>query len=82
LPLLFSPKYDEKNSEGEIYDEREMLCYLYKNSTPMFREKVIIPLMAFIDSKELGRRDVSLKNKLITACMFMKFLELSKKNPR
>ena len=80
LPLLFSPKYDQQNGEDEIYDEREMLCYLYKNSTPIFREKVIIPLMTFVNSKELSRRDVSLKNKLITACMFVKFLELSKRN--
>ena len=80
LPLLFSPKYDEENGEDEIYDEREMLCYLYKNSTPIFREKVIIPLMTFVNSKELTTRDVSLKNKLITACMFVKFLELSKRN--
>ena len=78
LPLLFTPKYDSNTSENKIYDEKEMLCYLYKNSTPMFREKVIIPLMTYVNSKELGRKDTSLKNKLITACMFIKFLQFRK----
>ena len=80
LPLLFNPKHDKSSTEDKIYDEKEMLCYLYKNSTPIFREKVIIPLMTYVNSKELGRRDISLKNKLITACMFTKFLQLSKGN--
>jgi len=80
LPLMFNPVYDKSSAEDDIYDEKEMLRYLYKNSTQKFCEKVIIPLMTYVNSRELSRRDVSLKNKLITACMFAKFLKNSEGN--
>ena len=77
LPLRYDPVYEEKINPAIIYEEKEMLSYLYHHSGTVFRKEVILPLMTYIDSKEPNRPDAQLKNKLISACSFVKFLQLS-----
>mgnify|MGYP006135956975 FL=1 len=73
----YDPVYEEKINPAIIYEEKEMLSYLYHHSDPIFRKEVVIPLMTYIDSNKPERRNIQLKNKLISACSFIKFLKSS-----
>ena len=78
LPLLINPQYDEEKSSPIHYEEKEMLRFVSKNTDKLFTEEVILPLLTYVDSNDLTARDIQLKNKLISTCAMIKFVELSK----